>query len=133
MIYITFINFSCSLRNLQALRSEFQQLSVPLNLKQDMQDMYLSWQGGFLYKADIEKCHGMYTIYYHHNRIDLYNLHTFMSCLKNAKNSLSFLIFVRFSSLHIFDGTIFSTKNKHSRLPNIFIMYQVIFIVSVDC
>lgn len=70
---------------------------MPLNLKQDMYDMYYSWQGGFLYKANIEKCRGMY-------EITLYLLHTFMrvSFLKNAKNSLSFLIFVRFSSLHTY-------------------------------
>ena len=98
---------------------------MPLNLKQDMYDMYYSWQGGFLYKANIEKCRGMY-------EITLYLLHTFMrvSFLKNAKNSLSFLIFVRFSRLHIFDGTIFNTKNKNSWLPNISVLLQIIFLGS---
>ena len=40
---------------------------MPLNLKQDMYDMYYSWQGGFLYKANIEKYYGMH-------EITLYNL-----------------------------------------------------------
>ena len=125
-IKLSIINFFCSLRNLQTFRSEFQQLSMPLNLKQDMYDiMYYSWQGGFLHKANIEKYYVLMA-----GAITLYNLHTFISFLKNAKNSLSFLIFLRFSRLHIFDGTIFSTENKNSRLPNISVMQQIIFLKS---